>query len=92
MIENFDDLRDKLIDDNPLHDTFRRWTAPFDGDIAISGDVILEDTSSERAKEQYETADGVRVAIQHMARNYGRRSLKLMTIHPKPHKTWIRFG
>jgi len=49
--------------DDPLVDTLRVWTAPFDGTVNISGDVaLIQDTSSGRA--QYTAADGVRVAIQ----------------------------
>ncbi|MET0493764.1 MAG: SpvB/TcaC N-terminal domain-containing protein [Actinoplanes sp.] len=47
----------------PLVDTVRRWTAPFDGRIAVTGDVALvRDESPERASHP---ADGVRVAVQH---------------------------
>ena len=48
---------------DPLVDTLRVWTAPFDGTVNISGDVaLIQDTSSGRAR--YTAADGVRVAIQ----------------------------
>jgi RHS repeat-associated protein len=48
---------------DPLVDTLRVWTAPFDGTVNISGDVaLIQDTSPARA--QYTAADGVRVAIQ----------------------------
>ncbi|MCP4353688.1 MAG: sugar-binding protein [Desulfobacterales bacterium] len=64
LFENFEQLYQEMLDDNPLHDTLRRWTAPFDGQVSISGDItLIEDTSSERS--EYTTADGVRVAIQH---------------------------
>jgi hypothetical protein len=56
-------LYQQLLDQYPLHDTIRRWLAPYDGWIRISGDVrLIQDPSSERS--QYQTADGVRVAIQ----------------------------
>jgi RHS repeat-associated protein len=49
--------------DDPLVDTLRVWTAPFDGTVNISGDVaLIQDTSPARA--QYTAADGARVAIQ----------------------------
>jgi RHS repeat-associated protein len=49
--------------DDPLADTLRVWTAPFDGTVNITGDVALtQDTSPARA--QYAAADGIRVAIQ----------------------------
>ena len=45
---------------NPAHDVVKVWIAPYDGDILIDAPVTLgkPDTPSE-------TADGVRVAIQH---------------------------
>jgi len=47
----------------PLVDTVRRWTAPFDGRVAITGDVnLVRDDSPARAGH---AADGVRVAVQH---------------------------
>ncbi|MDH5709969.1 MAG: hypothetical protein OEY75_12725, partial [Hylemonella sp.] len=57
---------------NPLMDAVRRWEAPYEGRIVISGDVQLHNfrtdstlSDSERnRREQYERADGVRVSIQ----------------------------
>ncbi len=47
----------------PLLDTVRRWTAPYDGVVSINAPVqLIRDTSVER--QQYDGADGVRVAIQ----------------------------
>ena len=55
---------------SPLHDTVRRWTAPFGGTVAITGSpVLLEDrdpatiVDGARVPSTYE-GDGVRVAIQ----------------------------
>lgn len=63
LIPNYDDLYQEQLDAFPLHDTLRRWVAPYDGRIQIGGTVALrEDTST--ARSQYQTADGVRVAIQ----------------------------
>ncbi|BEL05797.1 hypothetical protein Q0Z83_039880 [Actinoplanes sichuanensis] len=50
--------REREIDSHPLVDTVRRWVAPYDGTVAITGDVTL-------VREQNQTADGVRVAVQH---------------------------
>lgn len=56
-------LRQQASDNDPLVDTLRRWVAPFDGTVAITGDVaLIQDTSP--ARGQYVGADGVRVAIQ----------------------------
>ncbi|HUZ01157.1 MAG TPA: SpvB/TcaC N-terminal domain-containing protein [Thermomicrobiaceae bacterium] len=49
---------------SPLVDTVRRWVAPFAGTISIGGSVnLIQDTSA--ARQNYTTADGVTVAIQH---------------------------
>ncbi|MDU9049340.1 MAG: SpvB/TcaC N-terminal domain-containing protein [Candidatus Electrothrix sp. Rat3] len=64
LLEDNEELYQEMLASSPLHDTLRRWTAPYDGQISINGQVALkEDTSEERA--EYTTADGVRVAIQH---------------------------
>jgi RHS repeat-associated protein len=54
----------RQIDSHPLVDTVRRWVAPFDGTVSVSGDVhLIQDTTAARAA--YTKADGVRVAVQH---------------------------
>ncbi len=64
IVENLEALRQQQIANNPLADTLRRWEAPFDGRVQVTGDVaLLQDTSAARAR--YRFADGVRVAIQH---------------------------
>ncbi|MCH7703281.1 MAG: hypothetical protein IID37_16510, partial [Planctomycetes bacterium] len=60
MIEDYEEQFQKNIDTYPLHDTLRRWVAPFDGLVEITGDVTLLPPA-----EPAETDDGVRVAIQH---------------------------
>ncbi|HEY0736351.1 MAG TPA: SpvB/TcaC N-terminal domain-containing protein, partial [Herpetosiphonaceae bacterium] len=63
LLPDYDDLYQEQLDAFPLHDTLRRWVAPYDGRVQISGTVaLLEDTGA--ARSQYQTADGVRVAIQ----------------------------
>ena len=55
--------REREIESHPLVDTVRRWVAPYDGTVTISGGVrLIQDTSPERAA--YTKADGVRVAVQ----------------------------
>lgn len=56
--------QEKLIDDNPLEDMVRMWTAPLDGLIAIDAPVALFENKSS-ARLAYDKADGVKVAIQH---------------------------
>lgn len=54
---------ERQVDAYPLLDGVRRWVAPYDGTVAITGGVrLVQDTSDERAA--YRTADGVRVTIQ----------------------------
>ena len=65
--------REKMEKDNPLMDAVRRWVAPYNGKISISGDVQLHDFTTDPTlsdaerdrRRKYETADGVRVSIQH---------------------------
>jgi RHS repeat-associated protein len=64
VIDDFESVRQQRIDNFPLADTLRRWVAPFDGRVRVTGDVaLIRDTSPARAG--YRTADGVRVAVQH---------------------------
>jgi RHS repeat-associated protein len=66
IISDYESIYQDLIDTFPLHDTLRRWVAPYNGRIQITGDVaLIEDTDP--ARSEYRTADGVRVAIQHNA-------------------------
>jgi len=58
IIPDYGPQLQEALDNFPLQDTVRRWEAPWDGDIKISGGVTL-------AAQTHATADGVRVAIQH---------------------------
>ncbi|HET8661435.1 MAG TPA: SpvB/TcaC N-terminal domain-containing protein [Micromonosporaceae bacterium] len=53
----------QMLAKNPPHDTLRRWVAPYSGQIKITGAVTLVNAD----RQGYQTADGVRVAIQHNA-------------------------
>ncbi|HEY6000820.1 MAG TPA: SpvB/TcaC N-terminal domain-containing protein [bacterium] len=55
-------IADVLVDNYPLVDTVRRWVAPWDGRVAITGAAAL---AGGGGCERYAAADGVRVAIQH---------------------------
>jgi hypothetical protein len=55
---------DRLDTSFPLLDTVRRWVAPYDGVVSVTGTVRLTpQTSAARAASA--NADGVRVTIQH---------------------------
>jgi RHS repeat-associated protein len=63
IIGDYSQLYQQQLETFPLHDTVRRWIAPYDGRVRIGGSVaLIQDTSP--ARQQYTTADGVRVAIQ----------------------------
>ena len=53
-------------------DTLRRWEAPFDGDITISGAVTIDLPDESRCG----SSDGVRVAIQHNDEELWARTLR----------------
>jgi RHS repeat-associated protein len=63
----------RLEAENPLMDNIRRWLAPYDGTVRVSGGVRLVDVATDprftpaekEERQNYKQADGVRVAIQH---------------------------
>ncbi len=58
ILPDFSALKEQLIRENPLMDAVRRWVAPYDGEVHISGTVnLIKDESKER--EEY-APDGVR--------------------------------
>jgi RHS repeat-associated protein len=66
----------------PLLDSVRRWVAPYDGVVTITGTVqLVQDTSAARAK--YQTADGVRVAIQQNATELWNTTIGATDYKPK---------
>ena len=66
IADDFDTVLQQQIDNYPLADTLRRWEAPFAGRVKVTGTVaLIQDTSP--ARTQYQSADGVRVAVQHNA-------------------------
>jgi len=49
IIQDYEAIYQQSIDTYPLHDTLRRWIAPYDGQIQISGSVaLIQDTSPAR--------------------------------------------
>ncbi|MEK7991226.1 MAG: SpvB/TcaC N-terminal domain-containing protein, partial [Thiotrichaceae bacterium] len=60
LLQNSEVLKQEFAKNNPLLDTVRRWTAPYDGQIEISGDATLVAPTAVEGSE-----DGVKVSIQH---------------------------
>ncbi|MEV6107918.1 SpvB/TcaC N-terminal domain-containing protein [Streptomyces sp. NPDC051940] len=63
ILPDFGADRERRIESSPLVDSVRRWTAPYDGTVRITGAVTLPAAQGER--EQFTDPDGVRVAVQH---------------------------
>jgi RHS repeat-associated protein len=55
--------RERMIDSFPLLDSVRRWVAPYDGTVSITGTVKLSNSTA-GARATSTIADGVRAAIQ----------------------------
>ncbi|MEU9994643.1 SpvB/TcaC N-terminal domain-containing protein [Streptomyces sp. NPDC050848] len=58
--------RERRIASFPLIDSLRRWTAPYDGTVRVTGAVALKQAEGDRA--EFTDPDGVRVAVQHQDR------------------------
>ncbi|WP_304487072.1 SpvB/TcaC N-terminal domain-containing protein, partial [Dysgonomonas sp. ZJ709] len=56
--------QEELVQNSPMLDAVRVWEAPFNGTIKIEGNVQLQSPQAGYDEEEYEKADGVRVAIQ----------------------------
>jgi hypothetical protein len=51
LIKDYSAVYEKRIDTFPLMDALRRWTAPYDGNVTISGSVsLVEDTTDKRKR------------------------------------------
>jgi RHS repeat-associated protein len=64
VLGDFSADRDRKIDSFPLVDSLRRWVAPFDGTVAVTGAVQLRNAGA-ADRPRFARPDGVRVAIQH---------------------------
>ena len=64
LFDNFTQDRERMDQSFPLLDSVRRWVAPFAGTVKVEGQVSLS-ASTATARAASNTADGVRVAIQH---------------------------
>ncbi|MGW0120374.1 SpvB/TcaC N-terminal domain-containing protein [Streptomyces sp. NPDC003327] len=62
LLPDYTAERERRIDSSPLVDTLRRWTAPYDGTVRVTGAVTLRETGE---KPEFSEPDGVRVAVQH---------------------------
>jgi RHS repeat-associated protein len=63
LVGDFAADQQRMAQSFPLLDTVRRWVAPYDGTVAVTGAVALSaDTAAARAAAA--KADGVRVAVQ----------------------------
>ncbi|MFI6503961.1 SpvB/TcaC N-terminal domain-containing protein [Nonomuraea typhae] len=63
LLPDYSADRERRQQSFPLVDTVRRWTAPFDGTVAVTGAVTL--TEAEGELPAFADPDGVRVAVQH---------------------------
>lgn len=63
LLPDYSAERQRRIDSYPLLDTVRRWTAPYDGTVRVTGTVALKEGAADEA--EFAEPDGVRVAVQH---------------------------
>ncbi|WP_346102959.1 SpvB/TcaC N-terminal domain-containing protein [Nonomuraea maheshkhaliensis] len=63
LLPDYSEDRERREQSFPLVDTLRRWTAPFDGTVAVTGTVKLN--APEGELPAFADPDGVRVAVQH---------------------------
>jgi len=57
LIGDYEPQFQDQVDQHPLVDVFRRWTAPYDGAVAVGGGARLASPA--------DSEDGVRVSVQH---------------------------
>ncbi|GAA2207343.1 hypothetical protein GCM10009850_028010 [Nonomuraea monospora] len=63
LLPDYAQDRERREQSFPLVDTVRRWTAPFDGTVAVTGAARLNEAEGELPA--FADPDGVRVAVQH---------------------------
>ena len=64
VMEVSEDEQAEAIKNSPMEDIVRVWQAPKDGTVRVAGQVSLVAPSGEYDADEYQKADGVRVAIQ----------------------------
>jgi RHS repeat-associated protein len=63
LLPDYGPERERRIASFPLIDSVRRWTAPYDGTVRVTGPVALRRPGPQQ--EEFTDPDGVRVAVQH---------------------------
>ncbi|WP_160150190.1 SpvB/TcaC N-terminal domain-containing protein [Nonomuraea solani] len=63
LLPDYSADRERRMQSFPLVDTLRRWTAPYDGTVSVTGAVRLTEVEGELPA--FADPDGVRVAVQH---------------------------
>ncbi len=58
------DEQAEAIKNSPMEDIVRVWQAPKDGTVSVTGQVSLIAPTDDYDADEYQKADGVRVAIQ----------------------------
>ena len=64
VMEVSEDEQAEAIKNSPMEDIVRVWQAPKDGTVSVSGQVSLVAPIGDYDADEYQKADGVRVAIQ----------------------------
>ena len=64
-IQALQDVNEQQRALSPLQDVVRRWVAPWDGSVAVTGDVTFSPPDLPQTPSPAYASDGVRVAVQH---------------------------
>mgnify|MGYP000106946072 FL=1 len=64
VMEVSEDEQAEAIKNSPMEDIVRVWQAPKDGTVSVAGQVSLVAPTGDYDADEYQKADGVRVAIQ----------------------------
>jgi len=64
-IQALQDVNEQQRALSPLQDVVRRWVAPWDGTVAVTGDVTFSPPDLAQTPSAAYASDGVRVAVQH---------------------------
>ena len=64
VMEVSKDEQAEAIKNSPMEDIVRVWQAPKDGTVSVTGQVSLIAPTDDYDADEYQKADGVRIAIQ----------------------------